>query len=197
MELAAFLPASIAVTTTSGPVTQSPPANTPGRAVSSVSGIGTERSRFRGRQPQPFPQGVHVGNLANRDDDRIAGNDELRAGDRLAELAGRWRRAGRASFSGTQGRPRARPRPGLERLGRGQEHQLDAFALRVLDLATVGGHFGPRAPVDDRYLGRSAAQGRARRVESGVAAAHHQHAAGPALAGLPGCTARAGTPRRR
>jgi hypothetical protein len=37
MEIAAFFPAYIALTTTSGPVTQSPPAKTPGIFVSSVT----------------------------------------------------------------------------------------------------------------------------------------------------------------
>ena len=45
--------------------------------------IGAERSRFCGRQTQPFTQATHIGDLANCGHDSVAGNDELRAWDRF------------------------------------------------------------------------------------------------------------------
>ena len=53
-------------------------------------GIGTERSRFCGRQAQTFAQAVHIGDLANCGYDSVAGDDERRAGNRL----GGWTAAG-------------------------------------------------------------------------------------------------------
>ena len=54
---------------------------------------------------------------------------------------------------------------------RGEELELHALALGLLDLFFVGRHFGPGAPIDHRRGCRAEAQGGARSVHSGVPAA--------------------------
>src|ERR1039458_8146825 len=56
MDIAAFLPASLAFTTTSGPVTQSPPAKTPGNLVSSVIGSAVRVPHFVVSRPRRSPK---------------------------------------------------------------------------------------------------------------------------------------------
>src|SRR5208282_2726902 len=53
-------------------------------------GIGSERSRFRSRETQPFTETIHIGYLANRSDDSVAGDDMLRAWNRFRS----WSTAG-------------------------------------------------------------------------------------------------------
>ena len=61
--------------------------------------------------------------------------------------------------------------------GRDEEVHLHALVLRLHDLHLVGRHLLARAPVEDAHLGGAQAQGGARAVDGGVAAAHHQHPA--------------------
>ena len=83
IELAAFLPASIAADHHVGTGHAIPAREHAGQLCLQRQRIGAERSRFCGRQTQPFTQGIHIGELADADHDSVAGNDELRAGNRL------------------------------------------------------------------------------------------------------------------
>ena len=136
--------------------------------------IGTQRSRFLGRQAQPFAQGIHIGDLANRGHHSVAGNDELRAWNRLR----RWPSAGVGLTELHLDALKTGYMPAGSRLERcwcGQEHQFDAFALSILDLARISWHFCSGSAVHDRNFCSSATQSGTGRIQRGIASSHYQH----------------------
>ena len=152
MELAAFLPASIAVDHYVGTGHAIPAGEDTRQFRFERQRIGMERSPFCGRQAQPFSQSVHIGDLADGDHDSVAGNHELRTGNRL----GSWPATGvgptELHLQALEAGPRARQRPHWNDLGAARNINLMPSRSASSISRWSAGISCARAPVDDRYL---------------------------------------------
>ena len=118
-------------------------------------------------------QSLHLGVLPDGGNHPIAFDTELASLDRLraAPAAG----VGLAQLH-AETLERLDPAPLLDHPHwRDEEIHLHPFVFRLHDLHLVRGHFGPGPPVEKPDLAGVEAECRARAVDGGVAAAHHQH----------------------
>ena len=167
MDAAASLPAATARTARSGPVTASPPANTPGRFVASVFGSAA-MPHFESVSCARV-QRVQVHALPDGRNDAGGLHLELRAGDR--------HRAGAPAFIR---RPQFHPLAGEAQLARlalqphrgDEEVDLDALGLGRFDFLHEARHLAARAAVEHAHGLRAQPHGTAAGVHGGVAAAH-------------------------
>ena len=180
MEIAAFLPASSALMTTSGPVTQSPPANTPGSPVSSVSGSAASVPHLVVSRPSLSPKAVTSGDWPMVAMAASQGITKLGVGNRLGSRPSAGIRRTKLHLLAHQAGDVA-IRSGLERLRRNQKHQLDALALRILDLAPIRRHFRPGTAIND---GDFAGSRRAAPCAPHPAQSFHRQSPAPSCLGL-------------
>ena len=143
---------------------------TPGRSVSNVTASAFRRRCFVASTPvRARPDPGQLGPLADREQDPVAGDRELRPGRGLrAAPAGRVGLAGRIRMNSP---PVTLPFASvMTRVGPAWKIALDAFLDRLVDLVR-GRHVLHVAAVDERHLGGALADRRPRAVHRGEAAA--------------------------
>src|SRR3990172_6931528 len=145
MEAAARRPPRTAVTTRSGPLTASPPANTPGSEVSPVSGLASMRPYLRVARRGVVSPMVGSGQYPRARMAVVAGGGEM----------GPWVGAGRAGVVGLaqlalQALHRAQPSVGAgdETHRLGEEAVLGALFASQLAILLSAGHLFLGSPIE-------------------------------------------------
>ena len=176
MAPAARRPAATASMIVFGPLTTSPPANTPARPVASDRGSAAMPGPGARLDPGALRQDRRVRLLADRDEDGVGVELGLGSGDRCPNRATVLHGTRRSLLDDTDPADCA-VRP--DDLGdRRPDPVRDPLALGGLDLLGLGRHLLEPAAIDDRHALGPAAERRAGRVHCGAAATDHDNPAG-------------------